>query len=121
MPRHIDHDRGIRGQTVRPICVLGMLTASGDQNQRGGKLAMSKWNLNPRGRAQGSSNSGYNFNLNTSLAERFKFFATSPEDEGVATLQPDHLQSQLCVVHEQTVDIFLRHALHRAALANIDQ
>ena len=49
-----------------------------------------------------------------------QLLAPSPEDEGVATLQPHHRLAQQRPLHEQPVDLDLGHRVVRRGLAHLD-
>ncbi len=63
---------------------------------------------------------GTTSNGNAVGRQHLQFLAAAAEDEGVAALEPHHLPARARQLHEQGVDVVLRHAVVVALLADID-
>src|SRR5580658_269537 len=80
---------------------------------------MSQWNLCCGRSAHSGSDAGDDLEWDVGPAQRFDFFATSAEDEGVSALQADDAQSGIGEGYHQKIDFFLYDLFLSAALADV--
>src|ERR1700736_6139149 len=72
-----------------------------------------------RRRTQGGSHARDNLKRNAGSSQRLDFFSCSAEDQGIATLQPDHIHSGIGERNHQKVDLFLNNIFLAGALAHV--
>ncbi len=97
-----------------------MLAAAGDQDQRGGNIALGERNLRGGGCAESRCHAGDDLSLDSSLPQCLQLFATTAEDERISAFESDDLQSHQRVLDQEAIDFLLRSAFPAAALANVD-
>ena len=69
---------------------------------------------------RGEVTPGHDLERNAGVGQRFGFFAAAPEDERIAALQANDIQTAFAPVDEKRADLFLRERVFRFFLADVD-
>ena len=93
---------------------------AGDEHQRLRVITMRERNAGVCGASCGSGYARHDFEAHAGSRERFELLAAAAEDERIAALEPAHALALLRELHEQRVDLVLRHLRVAGRLADVD-
>src|SRR5690606_27357594 len=91
-----------------------------DEAHRLRVVAMRQRNTGIARTAGGGRDAGHDLKGNAGGCEFFDFFAATPEDEGITTLEAQDTLSFLRQTHQQLADLLLRHGVIRTLLADVN-
>src|ERR1700722_7285591 len=119
-PWHVDRERSATAHEPAPICGIAVESLmSRDQDQSMRSCAMGERNLRGCGRTQRRRHTWNYFARNAGFAERVNFFASAPEDERIAALQANYLESRGRQLHQKKIDFFLPDLFLPTTLAHV--
>src|SRR5438128_12566002 len=86
---------------------MGITPMPCHDSDRGCMIAMRNGNAGICGNCNGRTHTGYNFKWNAGLGKSQSLFTATAKDKRVAPLQANDEVSLLCVVNEESVNLFL--------------
>ena len=118
---HVNRQRVPGPGQTRPIQLgLSRSAVAGDKGNGLGGVTVGKRDAGRRGTADGRRDSRDDLDRDPALGEVFELLAAAPEDEGIATLEPDDAPPLRRVMKEKRVDLVLGAGMPTGRLAHID-
>ncbi|MEJ7718148.1 MAG: hypothetical protein WKF31_09370 [Thermoleophilaceae bacterium] len=119
---HIEHERARegreRGPVERRLGLLGVLVA-GHQGHRGGLVAVGDRHAGVGGRRHPRRHAGHHLEGHARRGQRLGLLAAPTEHERIAALEAHHRSPGAPHLHEQRVDLLLRHRGPARGLAHV--
>src|SRR5262249_23583079 len=117
---HVDHERLPLTRELIPmqfqLAVLARV--AGDENARLRIVAMSERDAGVRSAAARRGDARHDLERDLALRQRLDLLTAAPEDEWIAALEPQHALAFARELHEQRVDLVLRHLVLAWSLAD---
>ena len=121
--RHQQHERAMRIGEPRPVdrrCRFGGIFVTGRDRKRRVVRTMRYRDAGVRRCGDRGRNAGHHFERYAGGAQRLRFLGAASEDERVAALEPHHALAFASFRCGERFDLFLRHRVIAAALADED-
>jgi hypothetical protein len=119
---HVEHHRlpGLgQAAPVEPQ-LAALLQMPGDELAGLGVVAMRQRNARIRCAAGGRRDARHDLERDAGCRQLVDLLAATPEDEGIAALEPQHTLALAGEAHQQLVDVLLRQGVPAALLADVD-